>query len=257
MYASFTEPRLVPEASPDLLPRADSPYWLFYEQVAVAQLAAWLPAAPCLVLELSCGPVDRRALLVAAGHVVLQVRAEVDPAEPPPVPGAHRLLADSHDLRWLQDASVDAIVVESQVLSRCLATEVMADHLARVLRPGGRVLLIVESLLLGLARLADQGRWAELADIPAADCVLVPGEDGTITRCFWPQELRGLLTGAGLEVDWVRPRSVLSVSAVERAIASEGAQTTMALVKAELALAQEHEGESTGLHLIASAVRPV
>ena len=244
------------ESSTDLLPRTDSPYWLFYEQVAVAQLAAWLPAGPSRVLDLSCGPVDRGALLVAAGHTVLQVRLEVGACEPAPAAGVQRLLADSHDLRWLRDASVDAIVVESRVLSRCLATEVMAEHLTRVLRPGGRVLLVVESLLLGLARLAEQGRWAELADIPAADCVLVPGEDGTITRCFWPQELRSLLTDAGLEVDWVRPRSVLSVSAVERAIASEGPKTTMALVQAELALAQEHEGESTGLYLMASAVRP-
>ncbi len=91
-----------------------------------------------------------------------------------------------------------------------------------MLRPGGRLLLVVESLMLGLARLAEQGRWAELADAPSADVVLVPADDGTIRRCFWPEELRSLLADAGLEVEWVRPRSVLNPATVERALLQGG-----------------------------------
>jgi hypothetical protein len=53
-----------------------------------------------------------------------------------------------------------------------------------VLRPGGRLLLAVDSLAVGLARLAEQGRWAQLADVPSADGVLVPDDDGSLTRCF-------------------------------------------------------------------------
>ena len=148
------------------------------------------------------------------------------------------------------------MLAESSVLSTCLAAELTAEQLARVLRPGGRLLLAVDSLGLGLARLADQGRWAELADVPAADVVLVPDEDGSITRCFWPEELAALLTDAGLDVDWVRPRSVLSPATVERALEQGGRTALRTLVETEVALAEERQGEAIGLHLLASARRP-
>lgn len=211
------------------VPPPDSPYWLFYDEVAVAQLTQWLPAEPSRVLDVSGG--GRFAgQLAAAGHSVVQVADEPDP--------------------------VDLVLAESRALSLSLATEVTLDQLVRVLRPGGRLLLVVESLLLGLARLAEQGRWAELADAPSADVVLVPGDDGTMTRCFWPEDLRSLLVDAGLEVEWVRPRTVLTPATVERALSSGGAASLRTLVRTELALAAEREGESTGLHLVASARKP-
>jgi SAM-dependent methyltransferase len=229
-----------------------SPYWTFYEQVAAAQVTAWAPAEPCRVLDLS-GRRHFAEQLVAAGHQVLHLAALAGAA-----PGERLsvIRADPRSLGWLGDESVDAILAESQLLSMCLAAEVTVEELRRALRPGGRLLLVVESLLLGLAKLADQGRWAELADVPAADVVLVPGEGGAITRCFWPEELRALLCDAGLEVDWVRPRSVLAPAAVERAVADGGDAAMRTLVRTELALAEAREGESTGLHLVASARRP-
>ena len=238
------------------VPPAGSPYWRFYDAVAAAQLAQWLPEAPARVLDVSAG---RRfvAQLSAAGHEVLHV---LDGAAPPPeVPGPGRLVpvvADSRSLEWLGDACVDLVLAESRALSTCLATEVTVEGLSRVLRPGGRLLLVVDSLMLGLARLAEQGRWAELADAPSADVVLVPADDGTIRRCFWPEELQGLLEDAGMDVEWVRPRSVLNPATVERALLQGGDAALRTLVKTEVALAVEREGESTGLHLVASARRP-
>ncbi|HVM26636.1 MAG TPA: methyltransferase domain-containing protein [Mycobacteriales bacterium] len=259
-------------ASP--VPRPDAAYWQFYERVAAAQVAAWLPDEPTRVLDLSGGD-DRFAdQLHMAGHTVVHVVGpDGRPARPwPPdadLPGADGagvdlaprgaalpVVADPRRLSWLRDASVDAVLAESRVLSMCLAAEVTVLDLARVLRPGGRLLLVVESLSTGLARLADQGRWAELADVPSADVVLVPAEDGSITRCFWSEELAGLLADAGLDVEWVRPRSVLSPAVVERAIAEGGEEALRLLVRTECALAVEREGESTGLHLLASARRP-
>jgi SAM-dependent methyltransferase len=241
------------------LPADDSPYWTFYEEVAAAQLSSWLPAGPQRVLDLSGGRTRFAEQLAAAGHEVVHARR--DPAGPLPAaaggPGrVLPVLADARDLDWVQDDSVDAVLAESRALSMCLATEVTVEHLIRVLRPGGRLLLVVESLLLGLSRLADLGRWAELADVPSADVVLVPQDDGSITRCFWAEELHGLLTGAGLEVEWVRPRSVLSPGTVVRALRSGGSAALRTLVRTECQLAQEREGESTGLHLVASARRP-
>lgn len=238
-------------------PPADSPYWRFYDLVAAAQLLEWLPTEPHRVLDLSgcSGFADQ---LVSLGHEVLHVRrATGGAARPEGGPGRLvPVVADTRDLDWLAADSVDLVLAESRSLSRCLAAEVTVGALQRVLRPGGRLLLVVDSLTLGLARLAEQGRWAELADVPAADVVLVPDEDGTISRCFWPEELQLLLTDVGLEVEWVRPRSVLTPATVERALAEGGAATLRTLVRTELALAVEREGQTTGLHLVVSAGKP-
>lgn len=249
-------PSALPSTSSPV-PAADSPYWTFYAAVAAAQLADWLPASPARVLDLS-GCSHFTAQLVAAGHEVVHVQG---PGESGPVdqPGPGRVLpviAGTRSLRWLRPDSVDLVLAESRVLSMSIATEVTLERLGQILRPGGRLLLVVDSLALGLARLADQGRWAELADVPSADLVLVPDEDGSITRCFWPEEIHGLLKGAGLEVEWVRSRSVLTPATVERALAQGGSAALRTLVKTELALAVEREGEASGLHLVASARRP-
>ena len=242
------------------VPQDDSPYWRFYDDVAAAQLTLWLPAHRCRVLDVSGGG-HFAGQLTAAGHDVLSLdHPPVDPDAPEPAePGPGRLLpvvADSSSLDRLEDASVDLVLAESSALSLCLATEVVVEQLARVLRPGGRMLIVVESLMLGLARLAEQGRWAELADAPSADVVLVPDASGGITRCFWPEGLREMLEEVGLDVEWVRPRSVLSVATVERAVLQGGDVALRSLVQTELALAVEREGESTGLFLFASARRP-
>ncbi len=237
------------------VPPAGSAYWTFYDAVAAAQLRAWLPTAPARVLDLS-GASRFAAQLVAAGHEVVHV-GDGNPTDPPAGPGRTLAVrADTRSLSWLRGDSVDLVLAESRALSMCLAAEDTVEHLVRVLRPGGRLLLVVESLVLGLARLADQGRWAELADVPAADVVLVPDEEGTITRCFWPEELHALLTAAGLQVDWVRARSVLTPATVERALQQGGASALATLVRTELALAVDRQGESTGLHLVASARLP-
>jgi hypothetical protein len=167
----------------------------------------------------------------------------------------HQVAVDTSDLRWLADSSVAVVLAESRWLSFSLLAEETVENIARALVPGGRLLLCVDSLVLGLARLAEQGRWAELADVPSADVVLVPYEDGSITRCFWPEELRQLLEDAGLDVDWVRPRTVLSKEAVVRALAAD-ASALETLVQTEVALAADREGESVGIHLVASARLP-
>ena len=245
-------------ASGTPVPPDDSAYWGFYEEVAAAQLADWLPAEPQRVLDLSGGRTRFAEQLVQAGHEVVHVLA--DPSDPVPARhGAGRLIpvvADARGLTWVRSGSIDAVLAESRALSMCLATEVTAEELRRALRPGGRLLLVVESLLLGLSKLADLGRWAELADVPSADVVLIPQDDGSITRCFWPEELDEMLSSAGLEVDWVRPRTVLSPATVVRALEQGGTAAQKALVTTECQLAAEREGTASGLHLVVSAHRP-
>ncbi|MQA83963.1 MAG: methyltransferase type 11 [Streptosporangiales bacterium] len=240
-------------------------YWRFYNEVASAQLATWLPKLPGRVLDLS--ETHRFAAQVAAsGHHVIRVVDEVAPETTTGTDatgGAHRGRRDGQvslvvaDRAWptfLGDESVDAVVAEQ--LSGCLATESVIEGVVRVMRPGGRLLLRVDSLILGMSRLAEQNCWAELSDVPSAEVVLVPSPDGTITRCFSPEQLDEALTEAGLEVEWIRPRTVLSPSIVESALQADPGALSQ-LVEAELELEPERTGETAGIHLVACARRPL
>ena len=226
-------------------------YWRFYDAVAAQQVAEWLPAEPGVVLDLSGADARYAALAVTAGHRVVHLTELPDRTL---LDRGHQVVADAFDLAWLRDSSIDSILAENGALSEHLAAEHTFGELHRVLKPGGRLFMCVESLVLGLARLAEQNRWAELADVPSADVVLVQNEDGSISRCFWPEELEQVLGEFGYDVEWVRPRSVLSQDAVSRALEQNPASFDT-LVRTELALAKERQGESTGIHLIAAARR--
>jgi len=245
------------EAAGDSLAR----YWTFYRAVADAQLARWLPRGPSRVLDVSGGHGRSAAVAAGAGHAVLEVRdpgrtgraPQDDPPQGPrPVRDTIPVIGDSGALTYLADASMDAVVAENRVLSRHLATETTVAEIARVLRPGGRVLLCVDSLTLGLALLAERNYWAHLSDVPSAEVVLVPWPDGTITRSFSSHQLRELLADAGLDVEWIRPRTVLSPSTVEHVLA-ESPRALPRLVRTELNAPQTDE--SLGIHLLASARR--
>ncbi|MEU5881955.1 methyltransferase domain-containing protein [Spirillospora sp. NPDC047279] len=237
-------------------------YWAFYWAVAAAQLARWLPRRPARILDMSGGHAHSAAQAAAAGHTVLEVR---DPSlAAPPVPLAsngnghhppgtlHQVIADTAALPFVADGSIDAVIAEDRTLSRHLATEVTVAEISRVLRPGGRVLLSVDSLTFGMAVLAEQNRWAHLSDVPSAEVVLIPWQDGTMSRCFWADQLRELLTEAGLEVEWIRPRTIISPSTVQHVL-SDAPRDLPRLVRAELTAPLRDE--ALGIHLLASAVR--
>jgi hypothetical protein len=234
-------------------------YDRFLGEVRLRQLDEWLPAEPQTILDLSVQCPRILGLMVERGHTVVHAEAQARRLDIVPVPdrdltggNIQPVRADPRLPDWLGDATVDQVVAEGSCLSDALAAEITLEALHRVLRPGGGILLAVDSLVAGLSRLADQGRWAELADVPAADVVLVPGEGGTVSRCFWPEELEGMLAGSGFVVEWIRPRTVLSEETVTRALALDPTQLE-SMVTTELALAQQRQGESIGNRLVASA----
>ena len=269
-------------------------YWRFQRGVAKAQLAAWLPAAGRRLLIDISGPSAIAATQAAArGHTVVRVlpavRAEGDGAHAAlsavttgraPGRAAHRahrrpggaawtgpppgritpVVAEPGSLGFLADGCADGVIAEDGALSRHLVSEDLAAEIARVLRPGGELLACVDSLVLGMAILAEQHHWAQLTDVPHAEVVLVPWPDGTITRCFGAGQLNDLLTEAGLEVAWIRPRTILSPSMVDHVLGREPGALAR-LVKAELSAGQDRVAgvspdESFGISLLAAARKP-
>ena len=238
-----------------------SPYWRFHQAVAEAQLASWLPRESRLFVDIS-GPRARAAeIAAAAGHTVLRVSeagagppANPVPVPPPAIPPRRpghlaKLIADPENLPFLADGCVDGLIAEDRTLSRQLAAENLISDIARILRPAGRVLACVDSLVLGMALLAEQRHWAELTDLPHAEVVLVPWPDGTITRCFGAEQLRELFEDAGLTVMWIRPRTVFSPSTVAHVLRRDP-KALPRLVEAELAMQPD---ESVGVQLVVSA----
>jgi hypothetical protein len=200
-------------------------YSRFYAAVSRAQLSSWLAElAPRVVLDIS-GPAARAAETAAcAGHTVLRVFEPGTKAAVDVTANGQRLravAAEATGLEFLADGSVDGVIAEDRTLSRQLAAEALAGEIARVLRPGGSVLACVDSLTLGMAVLAEQHHWPHLVDVPNADVVLVPWPDGTITRCYGAEQLRELFTGNGMEVSWIRPRTVFSPRTVSYLLARD------------------------------------
>lgn len=230
----------------------------FRRAVAARTLVEWLPSTPARILDLSRDSQPLLRPMLEAGHAVVHAdtrlrRPDITLREPGS--GALALVqAERLSFDWLRDASIDAVVAEGGALSAALAAEVTLEGLQRVLRPGGGLLLAVDSLVAGLGRLADAGRWAELADVPSADVVLIPEAGGHVSRCFWPEELQGMLAAAGFMVEWIRPRSVLAEDTVIRALQQDPTQLE-ALVTTELALEVQRQGESIGHCVVASALR--
>ena len=226
-------------------------YWQFHDAVAQAQLLAWLPRDRHMIVDVS-GPRSPGGELAAmAGHHVLRV-LDAGPGRPANgPPSLTRLIGDSSRLSYLSDDCADDVLAEDRALSTHLGAEAMIAEIARVLRPAGRVLACVDSLVLGMAVLADQNHWAHLVDLPYAEVVLVPWPDGTITRCYGPDQARELFTGAGLTVNWIRPRTVFSESMVTHVLRRDPGSLAK-LVRAELAARSD---ESLGAQLVISAVK--
>jgi hypothetical protein len=247
-----------------LRPGSLTAYWRFQRAVAKAQLTAWLPAGRRLLVDISGPAASGPAQAAASGHAVVRVvpahpgtRGAAEQAGP--LSRIAPVVAEAGSLAFLADGCADGVIAEDGALSRHLMAEDLATEITRVLRPGGTVLAAVDSLVLGMAILAEQRHWAELTDLPHAEVLLIPWPDGTITRCFGAAQFYDLLTEAGLEVTSIRPRTVLSPSTVDHVLRKQpGAMAR--LVRAELQAGQDPAGvsadESFGISLVATARKP-
>jgi hypothetical protein len=156
---------------------------------------------------------------------------------------------DPSGLEFLADGCADGVLAEDGTLSRNLAAETLVSEIARVLRPGGIVLACVDNLTIGMAALAQQSAWPNLADLPHADVVLVPWPDGRITRCYGAEQLRELFTAGGFDVSWIRPRTMFAPRTVSFLL-SRDPRSFQQLLHAEL---RSRPDDSVGDQLIVSA----
>ena len=225
-------------------------YWQFQDAVAHAQLQAWLPDHQRLLIDISTDSAVAARFAARTGHLVLRVipRAE----GPPPTDGLRQVAAELPALGFLADSCADGVIAEGRTLSLTLAAETLVAEISRVLRPAGRVLACVDSLVFGMAVLAAHQHWPELADLPRADVVLIPWPDGTITRCYGTEQLRELFADSGLVICWIRPRTVLTARTVGRLLSRPHASLPR-LVAAEL---RARTDDSLGTQLVISARKP-
>lgn len=246
-------------------PDPASAYWRFHSAVRRAQFVAWLPSGQRTLIDVSGPRTDCATIAAVAGHSVIRVVDKPgDPAPPPAANGKHypgraggphpigrmaMVTGEAASLDFLPDGRADGVIAADRALSTHVAAESMVAEIARVLRPGGRVFACVDSLVLGMALLADQHHWPHLVDLPKAEVVLVPWPDGSITRCYSRDLLHELFTGAGLAVDWIRPLTALSPSMVDYALRRDPGSMRN-LVRAEL---RTDPDDSHGAQLMISA----
>lgn len=212
------------------------------------------PAAPPAgepVGESAGKPADQPAS--APGREPADQPASPPGREPADEPGGEsvpvRVIAAGGGLDFLADNCADAVIAEDRALSLHLAAETLVGEIARVLKPGGRVLASADSLTFGMSMLARQHHWPHLVDLPHADVVLVPWPDGSITRCYGAEHLRELFTSSGFEVSWLRPRTVFAATTVSYLLERDPGSFNQ-LLSAEL---HARGDDSVGDQLIISA----
>jgi ubiquinone/menaquinone biosynthesis C-methylase UbiE len=163
-----------------------------------AQMATELPAGARLVVDLGCGPGN------STKHLQDAVRGKVIGIDPAPAMLARARLRDPRlalvrgdaSAIPLRDGSVDAVALHS-VLYLLPDRETALREIARVLRPGGRALLLepqkgARAAGRGLLRALGTPRWALTAMLWRAM--------SSFYRPLTPGELGHALEEAGLRV---------------------------------------------------------
>ena len=147
-----------------------------------AYLERWIPADSD-VLELGAGWCDFANLVRARSVTAVDLEAVVLTAAAGHV---RAVVADATDLRELEDSSFDVVFASNLLehLERALSDRLLAEAV-RVLRPGGRLILLQPNFRL------QPGRYFD---------------DYTHVAIFTDQSLRDYLAAAGWHVEHVAPR---------------------------------------------------
>jgi len=191
-------------ASLVVLPAPEDVLDRFRVEVTRQQVAEWLPKQPELLLDLSPSCPRLLDLMIERGHTVVHAVPQPERLGAlPERPGRlHRLRADGRSLDWIAAGSVDGVVAEGACLSTAPAAELTLEHIYRVLQPGGRLLLSVDSLVAGLSRHLDV---PVLGRVRIRDHAIEPGHGATNSA----QRVAAVSRRFELEVEDVSGRRVL------------------------------------------------
>ncbi len=190
----------------------DTPYWRFYREVSWRHLKKFLPSRrPAWALDLGCGPGWFGLRLLKAGfHVTFldlsrsmldEARARVEALRRPEE--AEFVKADMQDLGALESGRYAFATAQGDTLGFCARPRGALAELARVMAPGGKIVLSVDHRaaaarayvsrrdLDGLARFLRTGRTEWLSSRK---------KERFPVHMFEPAELRKALQEAGFTV---------------------------------------------------------
>jgi SAM-dependent methyltransferase len=223
------------------------------------QAVAAIPLPPdAVVVDAGCGTGRWVERFLARGHRVVGI--ERAPGMVAQLEGKHlgdrfTLLPTAMEDAVLPDASADLVIAIGS-LQYTPDRDAVLRAFGRWLKPGGRVALMVDSLMALVQERVQEGRAAEALEIlRTRQGSYHFGESEMTLELFSREELTRRLEAAGFAVDSVRGL-VVSAAALGRSGCEAAMRADEAgFLRTDAALAQHPVTADGGLHLLAIATR--
>ncbi len=193
----------------------DNAYWRFYRDLSWRHLKPWIPEhRPARGADLGCGTGWFGCRMMKAGLDCVFVdpsgkmiaRAQ-DAAATETKRGvqAQFVPAGLEDLSDIPDASLDFATGQGDPLGFCESPKRALDELARVMKPGGALVLSVDSRVGGVRSLLDRkeskslNQAMDLLRTGRTEWLAERTEERFPMKMFLPEELESLLTKTGFQ----------------------------------------------------------
>lgn len=190
----------------------DTPYWRFYRDVSWRHLKAFLPSSrPAWAADLGCGTGWFGTRLLKSGcHVVFldpsgaMVEKARESAQRESARGLETrfVQAGMEEMREIESGLLDFATAQGDPLSFCEEPARALAELARVVKPGGAVVLSVDSRVAGVRSLLNEKSPDAALELARSGRTKWRGErsdERFSMKMFEADELRTLLTRAGFE----------------------------------------------------------
>jgi 2-polyprenyl-3-methyl-5-hydroxy-6-metoxy-1,4-benzoquinol methylase len=166
---------------------------------------------------------------------------------------------DMADLPF-EDGTFDTVTSMLALMHIPLADrpQVFAE-VARVLKPGGRMLLCVKNAVFERMFKGDRFASVDVTDVEDKQLVFTDTHNGTVYTAPWysfaPNDLEALFTRSGMRITHLRGNSPLSVWLADEVLADAGIRST--IQRLERPLSDVPPFNHLGYHLLVEAVKPL